>query len=298
MKRHVLFAYTGISYCGISLHHIDTDFQQLLFVLGCFPYDGESHSAANTRAFVDDKLSEYGLKLDASKYVVTDNEPKIQAAFRENCCRVGCSVHYLNKQLFHAFESSEIHPRKNVVEKVQCDLAQGAFNSIKKIVSSVRRSHKQQQLSHPLQTYSVTRFNGSFFMMNTFLRVYDEIPNILVHSKLINDFQSVDKQVLQDICIFLESFQETIESLSEDERPTLHRVAPLRQHLLNKCYDTKDDSKAICEMKSFLGKRNFTPRKMTRLFKPVQHHLTEPLIRAIQNSLQNNFLQFSTSHHS
>lgn len=256
MNKFLLF--TGISYCGISLHHIDTDFHQLLFVLGCFPYHAESHSAANTRAFVDEKLSEYGLILDDSKYVVTDNEPKMQAAFRENCCRVGCSVHYLNKQLSHAFESNEIRSKKNVMEKVQCEVAQSTFNSIKKIVASVRRSHKQQQLSHQLQTYSVTRFNGSFFMMNAFLRVYDEIPNILLRSKLIDDFQSIDQKVLRDICMFLESFQEIIESLSEDERPTLHRVAPLRQYLLNQCYDTSDDSVAICELKSFLGKSSFT----------------------------------------
>ena len=246
--------HTGVSYCGISLHHVDVNHRLLVFILGCFPYDGESHSAANIRTFVDQKLSEFNLKLNSSKYVVSDNEPKMRAAFRDNCRRVGCSAHYLNKQLSHAFDSTEIHVKKNVIEKVQCDVAQDVFNSVKKIVTFVRRSHKQQQLSRKLQTYSVTRFNSSFFMMESFRLVYHELPTILLNSKLIEDFQSIDEQDLNDICKFMKLFQETIESLSEDERPTIHRVIPLRQYLLNICHETSDASMAICQLKSFIGK--------------------------------------------
>ena len=61
----------------ISLHHADENFCLLLFVLGCYPYDGESHSASHVRAFVDNKLADYNLT-DSSKYVVTNNERKMQ----------------------------------------------------------------------------------------------------------------------------------------------------------------------------------------------------------------------------
>ena len=63
----------GLSYCGISVHHTDRDFRLFNFILGCYPYDAESHSAQHLRAFVDQKLNEYKLRLDSSKYVVTDN---------------------------------------------------------------------------------------------------------------------------------------------------------------------------------------------------------------------------------
>ena len=75
-----------------------------------------------------------------------------------------------------------------------------------------------------------------------------------MNSKLIEDFQSIDEQDLNDICKFMKLFQETIESLSEDERPTIHRVIPLRQYLLNICHETSDASMAICQLKSFIGK--------------------------------------------
>ena len=63
------------------------------------------------------KLEEYRLKLDSSKYGVSDNEAKMLAAFRDQCTRIGCSDHYLNKQLQHSFELEEIHANRNQVEK-------------------------------------------------------------------------------------------------------------------------------------------------------------------------------------
>ena len=50
------------------------------------------------------KLNEYKSHLDNTEYVVTDNEAKMLSAFREGCTRIGCSDHYLNRQLKHAFE--------------------------------------------------------------------------------------------------------------------------------------------------------------------------------------------------
>ena len=39
--------------------------------------------------------------------VVSDNEPKIVCAFKDDTTRVGCSVHYINKVLEHGFEFDE-----------------------------------------------------------------------------------------------------------------------------------------------------------------------------------------------
>ena len=69
------------------------------------------------------------------------------AAFCEKCTRIGCSKHFLNKQLQHSFESTEIHLNRSTVEKVNCETAQNIFLHMKNIVTNVRRSHRQQQLS-------------------------------------------------------------------------------------------------------------------------------------------------------
>ncbi|CAF2840816.1 unnamed protein product [Rotaria sp. Silwood2] len=42
-------------------------------------------------------------------------------------------------------------------------------------------------------------------------------------------------ELLDDICNYLEAFQEILDAVSEDQQPSLHRVIPLRQYLMNKC---------------------------------------------------------------
>ncbi|CAF3860218.1 unnamed protein product, partial [Rotaria sp. Silwood1] len=134
-------AHTGIRYCGIALRYVEEYSQLFTFIIGCFRDNAASHSAQHLREFVNKILEEYKLQLDSTKFVVTDNEPKMLPAFREQCSRVGSADHYLNKQLQHAFQSDQIHLNKNTTEKVDCELVQNIFNQVKKVVSS-----KKQQL--------------------------------------------------------------------------------------------------------------------------------------------------------
>ncbi|CAF3993551.1 unnamed protein product [Rotaria sordida] len=168
----------GISYCGIALRYIGEYSQLFTFIIGCFPYNAASHSAKHLREFVNKILEEYKLQLDSTKFVVTDNEPKMLPAYREQCSRVGCADHYLNKQ----------------------------------------HSHQQQKLSQQLQTYSETRFDGTIIMLDIFR-------------------------------------EEILGALSEDQQPSLHRVIPLRQYLMNKCEVKEEDSAAIIRLEVFLGKK-------------------------------------------
>ncbi|CAF1523574.1 unnamed protein product, partial [Rotaria sp. Silwood1] len=157
--------------------------------------------------------------------LVTDNEPKILPAFREQCSRVGCADHYLNKQLQHAFQSDQIHLNKSTIEKVACELVQNIFNQVKKVVSSVRHSHQQQTFSQKLQT------------------------------KTLNDYSLIEKELLDDICNYLEPFQEILDAVSEDQQPSLHRVIPLRQYLMNKCEVKEEDSATIIRLEVLLACR-------------------------------------------
>ena len=100
--------------------------------------------------------------------------------------------------------------------------------AIKVIVSSVRRQHKQQTLSKKLQLYRETRFNSALFMMDVFREVFDELTSVLINNKLIGNFKRIDKQMLDDIDVFLYPFQKVIEALSKAKTPSLYRVIRLR----------------------------------------------------------------------
>lgn len=122
-------------------------------------------------------------------------------------------------------------------------------------MSYVRHSHQQQKLSRKLQGYSETRFAGAIIMLDIFREVYGEISEVLINSNMMENYNAIEKDLLDDICNFLEPFNEVINALSEDQQPCLHRVMPLRQCLIDKCDQNESDSTVIIELKSFLGNK-------------------------------------------
>ena len=219
--------HTGIHFGGISLHHIDRNNELYVFVLGCYPYDESDQKAPTIRMFV---------------------EKKMKSTFNFQCKRVGCSSHYLNKQLEHAFTSETIDK-----QPVNCIEIQTLFKHVKTLVTHIRRSHKQLKLTRKLQIYSDTRFNGAFYMLNMFSMVFDELFPI-INNTHIEQYINIDKDFLQEICEFLVPFDDVFQELSETNRPTLHRVIPLRQYLLNWCEIQPEDHNGIRKLKTSLSK--------------------------------------------
>ncbi|CAM2719848.1 unnamed protein product [Rotaria socialis] len=219
----MFYFYLGISYCGVALRYVTDDFQLFTFILGCFPYNAASHSTQHLCEFVNKVLAEYNPVLGTTKFVVTDNEAKMLAAFREQCCRIGCADHYLNKQSQHAFQSEKKHSNRSTFEAGGCELAQTVFGHVKKIVSFVRHSHKQQKLPRELQNYSETRFAGAIIMVDIFREMYQNLPEVLINSNAMENYNAIEKDLLDDICNFLEPFQDVINALSKDRQLCLHQ---------------------------------------------------------------------------
>ncbi|CAF2119222.1 unnamed protein product, partial [Rotaria magnacalcarata] len=218
----------GLSYCGSVLRHITSDFNLYNSILGCFLYDAETQSSNNVRMFVNEKLSSFGLNLNNSIFVVTDNENKMRAAFKDKC--------------------------KKLIKKRGCEKIQNLFGNVKRIVTHVRRSHQQMKLKQKLELYSDTRFNGAFYMLNVFRNVYDDIGGIL-NDNYMNYLIGVDKYILEELCGFLKRFDQAIDELSEQEKPNMHKVLPIRQLLLNHCNLKSDECLELQELKIFLGER-------------------------------------------
>ncbi|CAF1473770.1 unnamed protein product [Rotaria magnacalcarata] len=229
--------------CGATVREIDENFYLHSFSLGCKPYTPANQTAPNVRKFIDDLLLDYGLSLNTNSFIVTDNEPKMLAALR-GANRVGCSDHYINKALEHAFTS----PKSNCVEVIQ------VFDIVRSLVENFRRCHRQIKLSRKLQTFSVTRFSGAYYMLNVFNITYNELVDAFSGSHY-NDFESLDKDLLYHFCEFLRSFDEVITTLSEETQPTLHKVIPLRCFLINHCTPKPDDISGMMKIKLFLQER-------------------------------------------
>ncbi|CAF1572583.1 unnamed protein product, partial [Rotaria sordida] len=87
--------------------------------------------------------------------------------------------------------------------------------------------------------------------MNVFLTVFDDLAGILDRT-FLDDYTLIDKDLLEYVCSFLASFEEVIEGLSCDKKPTIYKVLPLRQYLINQCKIHPDDHDGIRQIKTFI----------------------------------------------
>ncbi|CAF4027150.1 unnamed protein product [Rotaria sordida] len=233
----------SIHYGGISLHYIDEQSQLRVFTLSCQPYDFETQHAINLRSFVNKVLQEYGLYLNDDVFIVTDNENKMKCAFKDDCKRIGCSAHYLNKILQLAFTNNNAN----------CNSAQSLFKLVRAIITNIRQSHKQSLLSICLVNYSDTRFSGIYLMFNSFLKVYYELPQILSDEQKKN-YLKVDRDILESLCIYLKKFFHVIEKLSCEKTPTIHLVIHYKQLLINLSVINDNDDQLIIPLKKYIAK--------------------------------------------
>lgn len=194
------------------------------------------------RKFVDDCLADYGLRLTEDVYIVTDNENKMKCCFQAGARRIGCADHYLNKLIEHAFTGN--HDKTPEVFKL--------FSCVKNIVVHLRRSHRQAGLSKKVQCYSDTRFVGAFIMLESFASVITELGQVLDREYLLL-YTDIDTDLLRQIVLFMHPFSDVIEELSDSLRPTLHRVIPLRQHLIDCCSPHIDDEVGLEKLKYYLS---------------------------------------------
>ncbi|CAF1422998.1 unnamed protein product [Adineta ricciae] len=89
-------------------------------------------------------------------------------------------------------------------------------------------------------------------LINVFLLIFGELFVILDDTHL-NYFLLLYRDLLEQICSFLKVFDQVMEELSEDKTPTIYKVFPLRQRLLNHCDLKTIDHDSIKELKVFLS---------------------------------------------
>ena len=64
-------------------------------------------------------------------------------------------------------------------------------------------------------------------MLNPFFEVFNELSMVFDGSNL-SQYLLLDKDLLEQICLFLKVFDEVSEQLSDEKRPTIYKVLPLR----------------------------------------------------------------------
>ncbi|CAF1071497.1 unnamed protein product [Rotaria magnacalcarata] len=82
-------------------------------------------------------------------------------------------------------------------------------------------------LSTYLQNYCDTCFNGVYLMLDSFLKVYHELPTILADEQK-RTYLKIVRDEMELLCLYLKQFHDVIEKLSCEKTLTLHLVVPYK----------------------------------------------------------------------
>jgi hypothetical protein len=187
-------------------------------------------------------LEDFGLKVSEDMFVVSDNESKMTCAVKDGTTRIGCSAHYMNKVIEHAFEFND-H---------LCAGVQNLFWIVKDVISYIRQSHKQSSLSVCVQNYCKTRFSTVYVMLNIFLMVYNELSSILNNNRRQN-YLKINYNELEQLTNYIKHFHDVIEKLCAEQTPTIHLVVPYKQSLINRSTKHYDEHLNLIQLKHYNG---------------------------------------------
>lgn len=181
-------------------------------------------------------LAEYQLTLSEKVTVVTDRGSNMIKAF-ENYNHICCSNHLLH----------------NVLEKSFKDVA--AFQTIieecKNLVKYFKKASINHQLKTTLKSLCTTRWNTVYYMLESILKNFTEINNILQQKSEINriTFINANYNIIKEIVSFLNHFEKISTKIEGSSYPTLHFVIPSIE-FLKKCCSIKDqDSEILRDLK-------------------------------------------------
>ena len=160
--------------------------------------------------YVRSLLNEYDISQSGDFLFVTDNASNMVKAF-ENELHLRCACHCLNLAIGQALFINELGE---------------TLASCRKLAQHFKQSGLQKFISTTLKQTCVTRWNSTFFMIESFLKNYDEIVGLLATRHEMRFNANLDFELLGELKKFLDVVRNASEELSADETPTLHLVVP------------------------------------------------------------------------
>ncbi|CAF2152938.1 unnamed protein product [Rotaria magnacalcarata] len=145
---------------------------------------------------------------------------------------------------------------------------------------------RDNQSSSQMQQFvdaKLLEFNGAFPTMNVFLTLSNDLAGVLDRT-FLDDYMLMDKDLLEHVRSFLGPFEELINELSCDKKPTVYKVLPLRQCLINRCTIHQNDHDGIRQMKTFLS-NTIIEKLLRQTVLPYGLSLNSELLMYIQRLL-------------
>lgn len=158
------------------------------------------------------------------------------------------------------------------------DDAKNILKNVAKVVGFVKKSSLNGTLAKPLKTYSATRWNGSYTMLQSFLDNFQQLKDLLYQRQKTNPKQNyfdiiavMNAEVIQSMCTFLKQFKQLTDQIEGDETETLSLAWPTYEQLESVLLpNTGEENLHIVEEMKSLGLQYLISKDID--FKPTRTH--------------------------
>lgn len=114
----------------------------------------------------------------------------------------------------------------------------------------MKQSSLNSQLSFSLKQDVATRWNSELIMLESYLKVSEEIADILVKNKRLYKLNNIDNDTVKELVGFLKPFGDCTEAFSKSNSPTIQKIAPWYQILKRHIQNDNGDSDEMKQLKA------------------------------------------------
>jgi len=220
--------YRQIEFTSIAVSFVDENFNLQSYDLCVREYESATKHAPCIRDDLIRKLKTYLTdptvldKVEGKFVFVSDSDPKLVAALREDFDRQSCAVHDLSLAVKAALKAVETNSVGLMIE------------DCKVLVRHVKKTGMNRKLSKTLKQDVSTRFNSVYTMLQSIDDVFDEVTSALTESDNITYLANIKRKTLKSVCKELKRFDEATLKLAVEKEETLHLVVPILHELKSK----------------------------------------------------------------
>lgn len=174
----------------------------------------------------------------------------------------------------------------------------GTVKAASKLASYMKDRGLNGKLKTSLKTYTSTRWNSTFMMLNSILENYEGIIEVLNEKQratkigpknLVDMVTCISKNTLNKVCDFLKPFKMITDQIEADKKDTIHLVWPvflqLRELLVEDIFaaDDDDDAIALIEHMKSIGRRYMQVNQED--FEPTLRHKHAVMLNPIMKKM-------------
>lgn len=129
------------------------------------------------------------------------------------------------KILKKASKKKPYAPKKLFNLQTKCPVLFRSLTAIKSLITYFKQSFLNSKLSTTLKQAVDTRWDSDLLMMESYVKVREEVETLLLKNKKLDKIQDIDNNVLDELISFLSPIRKCSKTLSGDKYPTIQLVA-------------------------------------------------------------------------